>query len=318
MYNAEHYIERCAVSLFEQTYNDLQFIFIDDCSDDRTVSVLENVLKRYPDRCDQTIIKKLDANHGVSYARQCGLDLATGGYVTQIDADDYISTEYVSVMVASAVKFNYDVTICDFEYLFESRRCRVDVLYSHDPLECQAFIMTGEMHAGFMNKLIRKNLFDDNGLRMVPGLNMFEDKVMLLKLFGVAKSVGHVAKAMYFYDKTNASSATAQSKARQIKYLLMAWEEIKNLFQAGMTSSKRLSDATEYFRIGILGTILLFAEEPIEKYDDSVARHPSISMIWNHPVIPINYKVVLSLYSFRLRSLVTLFSIIRRHIDKLR
>ena len=53
VYGVEKYIERCAVSLFEQTYENLEYIFVDDCSPDNSIEILENVLERYPHRKEQ-------------------------------------------------------------------------------------------------------------------------------------------------------------------------------------------------------------------------------------------------------------------------
>lgn len=69
VYNAEAYIERCAASLFGQTLNELEYIFVDDCSSDSSIEVMKNTLALYPERYEQVRIIRHDKNQGVSQAR---------------------------------------------------------------------------------------------------------------------------------------------------------------------------------------------------------------------------------------------------------
>ena len=65
----EKYIEKCAVSLFEQTCNDIEYVFVDDCSPDNSIGILEEVRKRYPER-DKVKIIRHDRNRGLAAARR--------------------------------------------------------------------------------------------------------------------------------------------------------------------------------------------------------------------------------------------------------
>ena len=95
LYKAENFIERCADSLFGQTFTDIEYIFVDDCSPDSTVKRLRQVLDRYPARKPQTKIIGHERNRGVAAARNTGLDAATGDYVYYVDADDYIEPDAI-------------------------------------------------------------------------------------------------------------------------------------------------------------------------------------------------------------------------------
>lgn len=68
VYGVEKYIERCARSIFEQTYHNLDIIFVDDCTPDHSIDVLKRVLKDYPERKEQTRIIKHDHNRGLAGA----------------------------------------------------------------------------------------------------------------------------------------------------------------------------------------------------------------------------------------------------------
>ena len=86
-YNIERYISRCLDSIMAQTYNNLEIIVIDDGSKDQTAEILDDYQKR-----DSRIIVVHKENGGVSSARNNGLDIATGDYISFVDGDDLIES----------------------------------------------------------------------------------------------------------------------------------------------------------------------------------------------------------------------------------
>ena len=64
IYRVEEYIERCAESLFAQTFDDIEYIFVDDCSPDKSVEILQRTLEKYPHRKRLTRIERLSCGHG--------------------------------------------------------------------------------------------------------------------------------------------------------------------------------------------------------------------------------------------------------------
>ena len=88
VYEAEAFIERCCRSLFEQTLDEMEFIFVSDGSKDKSIALIKEVLNDYPNRQTQTKIIDRKENRGVSYTRQEGLSHATGEYVIHCDSDD--------------------------------------------------------------------------------------------------------------------------------------------------------------------------------------------------------------------------------------
>ena len=79
VYGVEKYIERCARSLFEQTMQEgIEFIFVNDCTPDKNIEILERVLAEYPHRKEQTKIIHHENNKGLVSARNTGLTYAVG------------------------------------------------------------------------------------------------------------------------------------------------------------------------------------------------------------------------------------------------
>ncbi|WP_258523755.1 glycosyltransferase family 2 protein [Campylobacter hyointestinalis] len=82
VYNVENFIEKCATSLMKQDYESIEFIFVNDCTPDKSMEVLQQTLNKYPNRKDDVKIIKNQQNSGSSITRQNGLNIANGEYIT--------------------------------------------------------------------------------------------------------------------------------------------------------------------------------------------------------------------------------------------
>ena len=85
VYGVEDYIERCARSLFEQTYQNLEFIFVDDCTPDRSIDILETTIKDYPNRLSQLRIIRHNKRKGIAATRNTAINAANGLFICHID-----------------------------------------------------------------------------------------------------------------------------------------------------------------------------------------------------------------------------------------
>ena len=90
IYNVRLYIERCVRSLMEQTLENIEFIFVNDCTPDDSMDILHHVLKEYPKRRKQIKIIEHETNRGISAVRNTGLKNATGQYIIYCDSDDWV------------------------------------------------------------------------------------------------------------------------------------------------------------------------------------------------------------------------------------
>lgn len=187
IYNVEKYIERCARSIFEQAYENLEIIFVNDCTPDNSVGVLRKVLAEYPNRIAQTQIINHEKNLGLAGARLTGLKTSTGKYIQNIDSDDYIDKNMISEMVALAKQEKADITICDFMYVYTNKKEHIYVNPPLDPLSCLECVLVGIVHSSVCNKLIRRDLYVGNNIYPIIGLNMLEDLSVMFRLLYFAK-----------------------------------------------------------------------------------------------------------------------------------
>ena len=218
IYRVEAFIERCAWSLMEQTLKDVEFIFVDDCSPDKSIDILYDVLADYPERVSQVIILRHEENRGLPAARNTGLAYATGEYIFHCDSDDYLESDALEQMYNSAVEHDADVVYSDW-YL--------DIApFKHRYMSCPAYttseealrgLLHGTMKYNVWNKLVRRSLYGSTALLPMGGAErgafpeghgMGEDMTMIL-LFAQAKKVAYLPKCTYHYVRQNENAFTA-------------------------------------------------------------------------------------------------------------
>lgn len=117
VYNAEKFLSRCIESVISQSYSNWELILVDDGSTDNS----NNICKQYAEMDTRiTLISK--KNGGVSSARNFGLDLCRGDYVTFVDSDDEIKVDLLNDLITSIKKYDSDISICGMERAIGNRR----------------------------------------------------------------------------------------------------------------------------------------------------------------------------------------------------
>ena len=110
VYNVEKYIRRCVESILAQTYSAFELILVDDGSSDRCGDICDEYAEK-----DHRIIVIHQENHGVSAARNVGLEIAKGKYITFCDSDDEIDINYLWSLLAPPDSF--DLVVEGFQYI---------------------------------------------------------------------------------------------------------------------------------------------------------------------------------------------------------
>ena len=135
VYKAEKFIERCCVSLFEQTLDNIEYIFVDDCSPDNSVNKIREIVARYPEREPMVKILSHSPNRGVSFSRQQGLEAATGEFVIHCDSDDWVDQDMYESAYKAAIDNDADVVRMGYitEYSVRVGKRRTRVYYHLEP-----------------------------------------------------------------------------------------------------------------------------------------------------------------------------------------
>lgn len=202
VYGVEHLIERCARSLFEQTLDDIEYIFINDATKDNSISVLEGVVKEYPSRISSVRIINLNENKGQAYVRNLGLQLATGEYIIHCDSDDWVDLSIYERMYKVAKANDYDCVICAY--------CTSDgtqVTANHTESitgDLLADLMSHRVLGSLWNKLYKRSLYKEDSF-VPPVGNMGEDFLINLNFALNCNKIGYIDQPLYYYYENNAS-----------------------------------------------------------------------------------------------------------------
>lgn len=214
VYGVEKYIERCARSLFEQTLDDLEFLFIDDCTPDGSIEVLKLVLEEYPKRKLQVTIHRMETNSGQALVRRWGMQNANGEFVIHCDSDDWMDKMMLEKMYKSAIDNNSDVVICGYSVV-DTKQKRID--YSPVRITNKKLIIADLLKSAdwcVWNKLVKRKVYDTDDF-IYPSDNMGEDMVITIQCLYRANSISYVNAPLYFYFK-NDSSITHQVSSNKI------------------------------------------------------------------------------------------------------
>lgn len=206
-YNAEKYLARCLDSLAAQSFRDFEVIIVDDGSKDRTAEIADSFISR-----DSRFRVIHQSNSGVAVARQAGLDSSKGKYTIHVDSDDWIDPCMLEHLVLCAAGENADVVICDFTVHLADDRTEI---WRQDPGSLDHWNVLGrtfhDLHGSLCNKLIKKECYTSNKVRISEELYACEDLWVVLSLLSRPLKIAYLGEALYHYDQSqnNASYVNA-------------------------------------------------------------------------------------------------------------
>jgi len=223
VYRTEATLDRCLESVMAQSFRDIEVILIDDGSPDKCPQLCDEWARK-----DSRIRVVHKTNGGLSDARNAGIDLATGDYLTFVDSDDYLGTEtLLPLMQRLEAHTDYDLLEYPIEEFYGSRKHRTlrfpkEAVYT----DMEDYWIRGEAyaHSYACNKVYRRLLFKE--LRFPKG-RLFEDAYTLPLLLKACKTVATTDSGRYYYcANENGITATADGKA--LTMLLEAHTAIVN------------------------------------------------------------------------------------------
>ena len=207
IYKATKYLSRCVGSVLQQTFTDFELILVDDGSPDKSGELCDRYAKK-----DSRIKVIHKENGGVSSARNAGLDVAKGKYITFIDSDDWISKNYLQVLFGATQKSGSDFSICALEKRDIS--CWVlsleDNVFDITSLSSEDFVslFNKEIFCGPYAKFYLNEIIQKQGVRFKPHVRFGEDAIFVREYLMHCKKVCIKSEPLYFYNKLNETSAT--------------------------------------------------------------------------------------------------------------
>lgn len=219
VYNVEEYIAQCCHSLFSQTLDNIEFIFIDDGSPDKSMEVMRSVLKEYPHRASQVKIIEHQTNKGISKTREDGVNASSGEYIIHCDPDDWVEPDMYERLYDKAVSEGADIVLCDFWYHYfndlkpyygtgkpeelTSRSLLASTLQSKNP----------PLIGYLWNKLIKSSLYSN--VKWPNKISCAEDTIVCAQIMrDTSLVISHIEAAFYHY-RIRENSLSHKSNTKQ-------------------------------------------------------------------------------------------------------
>lgn len=211
VYGVEKYIERCARSLFEQTLDNIEFLFIDDCTPDKSIDILKQVLVDYPQRKGQVVIHKMATNSGQAAVRKWGMLNATGDYLIHCDSDDWVDLDMYRAMYEKAIEDNADMVVCD--HIDSDEKGTNKIIRGCISENKDLFIenlLYKEIVWNLWNKLVKREVCLKDII--YPEYNMGEDMALCFQHTFKAHKISYLPSPYYYYYLNNGSITRPQCK----------------------------------------------------------------------------------------------------------
>lgn len=213
IYNVEQYIQECVESLINQTYYDLEIILINDGSTDSSGELCDEFSEK-----DNRIRVVHQKNAGAANAKNKGLDMAIGEYITFIDSDDVVEVNWIQMMVQEMESEDVEIVECKMDLLLKNRVEAVNDYYDDKKIftseEYLAQYLNRWTSSLFWNKLFKREL--TKNIRFKKERRCIDDEFYTYKVISNAKKISRIDDVLYHYRQRKSSVVRTKSNQFQI------------------------------------------------------------------------------------------------------
>lgn len=231
IYNVERFFARCIESIFSQTYQDIEYVFVNDHTPDGSMGVLGRMCEKYPFRANNVKIIENANNQGIAKVRNTLLENAGGDYVLFVDSDDWIEPDMVELMANEAMSRNADVVGCDYYEDYESRSVVVRQEYPSGHDEAMKAMTLLKIKGVLWKLLIRRDILMQNDLRFIPTIHFAEDYIFCCKLFYYSHVFASVNKPLYHYIQYNPNNYSSTDIDKRVESFARAIREVERFYR---------------------------------------------------------------------------------------
>lgn len=292
VYNVEMYLRECLDSLVEQTYPNIEIIVVDDGAKDRSGEIADEYAERY-----ENIITIHKNNEGLGLARNAGLKIATGDYVSFIDSDDYADKDMISNLMKPIIEQSFDTVIGGFKKVDDKKRilfvekysiqffCNQDVfqvffprIIGSEPKQHDSFRMS------VWNAVFDLNIIKSNNI-VFPSERKFisEDLLFDFYYYQYAQKVCVLDSISYNY-RTNTNSLTTKYRPEKFDMVTYLYQDMKKrIIEAYQGDENPIQRLQVQYLINIRSCIAQERRKISQKQYKEETR--KIKEICSHPVV---------------------------------
>lgn len=239
VYGVENYIERCAVSLFEQTYSNIEYVFVNDQSPDNSWNILHKVIARYPKLISRVKLLEHDKNRGSAAVRNTALVNASGDYIMWVDSDDYIETDAVERCISVVAEKDTDVVLFNYQEIKIGGNRFVKIPHLAVK-ERTIALLKREIPVCLWCGIIRRSLYTDNNIKFKDDVNNGEDFSVMPRLAFWAKKVSYIDEFLYHYDCTRENTYTRRFSRDKSQQMFGAISVLEKFFSDKSSEYKQV------------------------------------------------------------------------------
>lgn len=317
VYNGEKYIEECLNSVLNQTLEDIEIIVINDGSKDNTQAILELYGNKYSDKIK--VISK--QNEGQGKARNIGIDLAKGEFITFVDSDDTIDCNMLQKLYDKAKTDEADLIICDYyEIIKENKIIKKAIIQKTGDLKKDYIVSV----AGPCNKLIKTKLLKSNKLRFLENV-IYEDIAMIPLIALYSNKISYVEEPLYnYYIRTGSTMRQTQFSDK-----LLAIYTVLETLEKGFEHSGLIEQYKEELEFIYIKHLLYAGSGRFLEYKQGINQIPKILEIirtkfpnWKNNKYYKKqskmFKLNCNIFYTNNKVIIILFQIIKKCIKKIR
>lgn len=215
VYNAARFITDTVQSAFNQTYSCINYIFVDDCSTDNSLQLLENIVNK--NSRDAKLIKN-DVNLGSALSRNKAIEVADGDYLCFCDSDDLMHPCMVESLLNAAIENDADVVTAPYlEFKdTDTNHTKLIPIYDYNSFYDLNTAPIDTLHFSLCNKIFRRELIVSL-IDETPHINCWDDLAITARAFAVAKRKCTINSPIYLYRKKHSKkSLTSQSHDKRL------------------------------------------------------------------------------------------------------
>lgn len=316
VYNTENYLEKCLLSLVNQTYKNIEIIIIDDGSPDNSMNIIQKFVL-----ADNRVKVISQNNQGLSGARNIGMNNANGDYIMFIDSDDWIEIDTCEKAINASEKYNADVVFWPYikefsdsqkdNYLFD----KTEIIWSEKNINQLSRRMVGLVGDELANpqsidnlvtawgKLYKKSVIGDVRFTDTKIIGT-EDALFNIEVFLGINSAVYIPDLLSHYRKDNESSLTHNYKEKLVSRWKEMYSRIKILLDRNDMSREYYDALNNRICFGLIGLGINLAEDRKMSFKEKQKEiHNILSM--NHyqialkdldfSYLPIQWKVFFKL-----------------------
>lgn len=316
VYNTENYLEKCLLSLVNQTYKNIEIIIVDDGSPDNSMNIIQKFV--LADNRVKVISQK---NQGLSGARNTGMNNTNGDYIMFIDSDDWIEIDTCEKAINASEKYNADVVFWSYikefsnsqkdNYLFD----KTEIIWSEKNINQLSRRMVGLVGDELANpqsidnlvtawgKLYKKSVIGDVRFTDTKIIGT-EDALFNIEVFLGINSAVYIPDLLSHYRKDNESSLTHNYKKKLVSRWREMYSRIKFLLDRNDMSREYYDALKNRICFGLIGLginlaedkKMSFKEKKKEIYNILSMKHYQIALKdLDFSYLPIQWKVFFKL-----------------------